>query len=115
VRLRLPSAFTVVPAKAGPLAVGIAFGLATSPCSSPVLFAVLAAASKSGNPLRSVAVMTTYSVGYTAVLWLASASTGLVAASRRLLPHGTLITRISAIVLAAIGASTIAYGVTLLR
>ena len=114
-RLHVPSAFTTMPASMGPLAVGAAFGLATSPCSSPVLFAVLAAASNSGNPLRSVAVMATYSVGYTAVLWLASVSTGLVTASRRLLPYGNVITRISAAILGAIGVSTIAYGVTLLR
>ena len=80
-----------------------------------MLFAVLTTAAQRGNPLASAGAMTAYSAGYTAVLWLASVSTGLIATSRHLLRHGTLITRVSAVVLAAIGVSTFAYGTTLLR
>ena len=115
VRLPVPQLVKVVPAKFGPLTVGMAFALATSPCSSPVLFAVLTAAAQRGNPLAAAGAMTAYSVGYAAVLWLASVCTGLIATSRHLLRHGTLITRASALVLAAIGVSTFAYGTTLLR
>ena len=115
VRLPVPQFVKVIPAQFGPLPVGMAFALATSPCSSPVLFAVLTTAAQRGNPLASAGAMTAYSIGYTAVLWLASVSTGLIATSRHLLRHGTLITRASAFVLAAIGISTFAYGTTLLR
>jgi cytochrome c-type biogenesis protein len=114
-RIRIPPLVAAMPVNLGPVAVGIAFGLATSPCSSPILFAVLTAASRSGDPAVSIGAMTTYSVGYTAVLWLASVSTGLVAVSRRILPYGTLVTRLSAFVLGALGLSTVAYGAALLR
>jgi cytochrome c-type biogenesis protein len=115
VRLPVPQAVTAMPVKLGPFAVGMAFALVVSPCASPVLFAVLTAASQRGSPLSSAAAMTVYTVGYTAVLWLASVSTGLIATSRRLLRYGTLVTRASALVLAALGASTVVYGAALLR
>jgi cytochrome c-type biogenesis protein len=113
-RLRVPSAVTVMPRGTGPFVVGMAFALVTSPCSSPVLFAILAAAAKDGIALRAAAAMAAYSVGYCAVLWLASVFAGTLAASRRLLPHGELITRLSAGALAAIGIGTVAYGARLL-
>jgi cytochrome c-type biogenesis protein len=113
-KVRLPNAFTVVPRGMGPFVVGMAFALVTSPCSSPVLFAILAAAAKDGIPMRAAGAMATYSVGYSAVLWLASVFAGTLTASRRLLPHGELITRLSAGALAAIGIGTVAYGARLL-
>ena len=111
---RVPNAVAIVPAGMGPFAVGMTFALVTSPCSSPVLFAILTAASKDGNPMRAAGAMATYSAGYSAVLWLASVCAGIVTASRRLLPHGELITRLSACALAVIGIGTIAYGARLL-
>ena len=113
-KLRVPNAVAIVPVGMGPFAVGMTFALVTSPCSSPVLFAILAAAARDGNPLRAAGAMAIYSVGYAAVLWLASVFAGVVTASRRLLPHGELITRLSAFALAAIGVGTIVYGARLL-
>lgn len=114
VRLRVPNVVAVIPAGMGPFAVGSTFALVTSPCSSPVLFAILTAAAKDGNPLRAAGAMTVYSIGYSVVLWLASVSAGFATASRRLLPHGELIVRLSAFALATIGIGTVAYGVRLL-
>jgi cytochrome c biogenesis protein CcdA len=113
-KLRVPNAVTRVPAAMGPFAVGMTFALVTSPCSSPVLFAILAAAANDGDPMRAAGAMAIYSVGYSAVLWLASVFAGIVTASRRLLPYGELITRLSACALAAIGIGTIVYGARLL-
>ncbi|HWT04405.1 MAG TPA: cytochrome c biogenesis CcdA family protein [Xanthomonadales bacterium] len=113
-KLRVPSAVTAVPAAMGPFAVGMTFALVTSPCSSPVLFTILAAAAKDGDPVRAAGAMAIYSAGYSAVLWLASVFAGIATASRRLLPHGELITRLSACALAAIGIGTIVYGARLL-
>jgi cytochrome c-type biogenesis protein len=114
-RLPVPQLVKAMPTRFGPLAVGLAFALVTSPCSSPVLFAVLTAASQRGNPLASVGAMSVYSIGYTSVLWAASISTGLIATSRHLLRYGTLVTRASALVLAALGVSSVVYGAALLR
>ncbi len=48
VTLRIPG-ITAIPAAAGPVAAGAAFALATSPCSSPVLIAILGAAAKDAS------------------------------------------------------------------
>jgi len=114
VRLRVPGA-NAIPKVAAPFLVGIVFALVASPCASPVLIAVLAAAAKDGSTIRSVVAMTLYALGYTAILFVASLFTGVAVASRRLLTHGELITRFAAGLLVLVGAGTIAYGLNLLR
>lgn len=111
VRLHVPT-ITRIPAGAGPFVVGIVFALVASPCASPVLVAVLAAAAKSGSPIVGVATMVVYAIGYTAVLFVASLFAGVAAASRGLLRHGELITRVAAIALVVVGVGTIAYGIS---
>jgi cytochrome c-type biogenesis protein len=115
VPLRTPSIVRRVPSGAGPLVIGGVVGLAVSPCSSPVLVAVLAAAGSDGHPLRAVEAMVVYSIGYTSVLWIASVFTGVLAASRRLLKFGELIGRLSATALGLLGLGGVVYGVTLLQ
>ncbi|GAC1581850.1 MAG: hypothetical protein NVS3B7_17080 [Candidatus Elarobacter sp.] len=112
--LRLPGT-RAMPKGAAPFLVGIVFALVASPCASPVLIAVLAAAAKDGSLIRSVAAMTLYAVGYTAVLFLASLFAGVAVASRRILVHGELITRVAAGLLVLVGAGTAVYGLSLLR
>ena len=113
VSVRLPT-MTRVPTGAGPFVVGLVFALVASPCASPVLVAVLAAASKDGSALHSVIAMMLYALGYTAVLFLASLFAGVAMASRRVLAHGELLTRLAAGILVAIGAGTFVYGLHLL-
>lgn len=114
VRLRVPSIVRRVPSDAGPFVVGSVLGLAVSPCSSPVLAAVLAAAGAGGHPLRAVETMIVYSIGYTSVLWIASVFAGAIATSQRLLRYGELIGRFSAAALALLGLGGVVYGFTLL-
>lgn len=113
VTVRIPG-ITAMPAAAGPAAAGAAFALAASPCSSPVLIAILGAAAKDAQPLRAVLAMAAYSIGYAGMLWLASVGTGLATVSRRLLPYGELLTRCAAAALGALGTGTVVYGFTLL-
>lgn len=113
-RLRIPPAIKMVPRDFGPLAVGAAFALAVSPCSSPVLIAVLGAATKEASAVRAVGAMAAYSVGYAAVLWIASISTGFITVSRRMAPYGELISKLSAYALLALGLGTVVYGISLL-
>ncbi len=110
----LPNFVKTVPTGLGPLAIGVAFGLVTSPCSSPILVAVLAAASKDGNVWRALSVMAIYSAGYTAVIWFASVVASLSLASRWLLQHGRVITVVSAACMSALGLGTVVYGLSLL-
>lgn len=99
------------PLASGPFVVGMGFALVSSPCASPVLFSVLAAAAGTGSTLWSVVTMVSYALGYTVVIAATSLWVGLISASRRLLRHGTTLTRISAIVLLAVGVSSVAQGV----
>lgn len=54
----------------GPVATGAAFALITTPCASPLLAAVLAAAAAQGVPGLSVVSMLAFSLGYTGLVFL---------------------------------------------
>lgn len=83
----------------GPYGVGLGFALVSSPCASPVLFAVLAAAAASGSQLLAVLTMVSYALGYTALIFLASVFTGLARTSRGLLQHSEAIVRVGSLAL----------------
>lgn len=103
---RLPE----LPAAGGPFLVGMGFALVSSPCASPVLFSVLAAAAVTGSTALSVLTMVSYALGYTAVIAASSLWVGLMSASRRLLDHADTLTRVSSLVLLAAGIYTIVQG-----
>lgn len=107
--LRLPR-LPQLPASGGPFLVGMGFALLSSPCSSPVLFSVLAAAAGSGSGLLSVITMMSYALGYTAVIAATGIWAGLLSTSRRLLRHGETLTRVSSAVLLLAGAYYVLQG-----
>lgn len=82
-----------------PYSVGLTFALVSSPCASPVLFAVLAAAAAANSQLLSVLTMVSYALGYTALIFLASLFTGIIKQSRVLLVRSGWITKSGGIVL----------------
>jgi cytochrome c-type biogenesis protein len=110
VRLPTPQIGTRIPAGGGSFIVGLVFALIASPCASPILVFILEAVSIAGSPLRAVGAMTVYAIGYTLVLFLASLFAGLATASRRVLAHTELISRIAAGTLIIVGVGTFAYG-----
>ena len=110
VRVPMPQIATRVPAGGGSFVVGLVFALIASPCASPILIFILEAVSLGGSPLRAVGAMTLYAIGYTLVLFLASLFAGLATASRRVLAHSELVSRIAAVTLVVIGVGTFAYG-----
>lgn len=55
----------------GPVGAGAAFSLVTTPCASPFLGAVLAAAALPGIPGLTVVAMVAFAIGYTALVFLA--------------------------------------------
>lgn len=111
VRLPTPQIGTRIPAGGGSFVVGLVFALIASPCASPILVFILGAVSLAGSPARAVGAMSLYAIGYTLVLFLASLSAGIATASRRVLAHSDLVSRIAASLLVAIGIGTFAYGV----
>jgi len=110
VRLPTPQIATRIPPGAGSFAVGLGFAVVVTPCASPILILILEAVSLAASPARAIAAMTLYAMGYTLVLFLASLFAGLTAASRGILAHSKLVSRIAAITLVVIGFATFAYG-----
>ncbi|MCH2227234.1 MAG: cytochrome c biogenesis protein CcdA [Candidatus Caenarcaniphilales bacterium] len=102
IELPLPRFFKEMP-QANPFVIGLIFALISSPCSSPVLFGVLSMASTAGSVAASVLVMFFYSLGYTAIIFFASLSVGLMKQLDWFKQNHLLITRISAAVLAIAG------------
>jgi cytochrome c-type biogenesis protein len=75
--LPLPTKPIAIPI-AGPFGVGVTFALVSSPCASPVLVAILAAAAASGSTFWSVVTMVSYALGYTAIIFFSSLFAGLL-------------------------------------
>lgn len=87
----------------GPFGVGLTFALVSSPCASPVLFAVLAAAGASGSQLLAVLTMASYAFGYTIIIFLASLLTGFAKQAKLLLKHSESIVKLGSIALILAG------------
>lgn len=102
VKLPLPAMHLNLP-QAGPYGVGLTFALVSSPCASPVLFAVLAAAAATGSQILGTMTMVSYALGYTILIFLASLFTGLVKQSKQLLKHSEGIIRFGSVALIMTG------------
>ncbi len=92
----------------GPVAAGAAFALLTTPCASPVLFAVLTAAGAQGVPGLSAVTMAAFAVGYTALVFAAGLVGGRATAGFR--RHSPSVQSISAAVLMVAGLGFAASG-----
>ncbi|BAZ40598.1 hypothetical protein NIES4101_65590 [Calothrix sp. NIES-4101] len=102
VNIPLPQMNVNLP-QAGPYGVGLTFALVSSPCASPVLFAVLASAAATGSQLLGTLTMVSYALGYTLLIFLASLFTGLAKQSRSLLNHSEGIIRFGSVALILTG------------
>ncbi|MBE9225916.1 cytochrome c biogenesis protein CcdA [Phormidium sp. LEGE 05292] len=102
IRLPLPQ-INVNASNLGPLGVGVTFALVSSPCASPVLFAVLAASAATGSQILGTITMISYGFGYTMIIFLASVLTGLAKQTRVLLNYSELIVRVGSIALIIAG------------
>jgi cytochrome c-type biogenesis protein len=109
IRLPLPQVDLDLPI-AGPYGVGFTFALVSSPCASPVLFAVLAAAGASGSQLIGTLAMASYALGYTAVIFFSSLFTGLAKQANNLLEYSETIVRVGSIALLLTGAYYVVTG-----
>jgi cytochrome c-type biogenesis protein len=103
VKIPLPEMNVNLP-QAGPYGVGLTFALVSSPCASPVLFAVLAAAAATGSQVLGTLTMVSYALGYTLLIFLASLFTGMAKQSNKLLKHSEGIIRFGSLALILTGA-----------
>ncbi|MDC0832142.1 cytochrome c biogenesis protein CcdA [Geitlerinema sp. CS-897] len=102
-RLPLPQTSLKLPIS-GSFGVGLTFALVSSPCSSPVMFAVLAAGAETGSPVLGALAMACFALGFSAIVFFASLFAGLAKQTRLLLPYSGAIVKFASVVLLALGA-----------
>jgi cytochrome c-type biogenesis protein len=103
IKIPLPEMNVNLP-QAGPYGVGLTFALVSSPCASPVLFAVLAAAAGTGSPVLGTLTMAFYALGYTMIIFLSSLFTGLAKQSKCLLQYSDGVIQFGSLALILTGA-----------
>ena len=102
-KLPFPQFIKTVP-HGGPFVVGMAFALISSPCASPILFAVLALSATTHSSISGAMIMFGYSLGYTGVIFLTGIFAGFAKRLEFFKKHNRLIINISSIILAILGA-----------
>ena len=102
IKLPLPQFVKKIP-NSGPFVVGLAFALVSSPCASPILFAVLALSSSSGSAFKSSLIMIAYSIGYTGLIFLTSIFAGFLKQFDFFKKHSKIVSIVSSIILAVLG------------
>jgi cytochrome c-type biogenesis protein len=96
-----------VPKALAPLAAGLAFGLAASPCTTPVLAVLLAWIAQAGEPLAGVVLLTAFAAGQVMPLLLAGTAAAWVPRLLALRALGQWVPPISGVVLLATGTLTL--------
>ncbi|MFM1799117.1 MAG: hypothetical protein RLZZ117_1395 [Cyanobacteriota bacterium] len=96
-----------VPAPLAPLAAGLAFGLAATPCTTPVLAVLLAWMAQTGRPLAGLLLLTCFGAGQVVPLLLAGTVAASLPTLLRLRALGRWIPPISGVVLLTTGALTL--------
>ena len=110
---QLPQFVKTMP-KVNPFVVGLIFALVSSPCSSPVMISIISIAANLGSLLKSIVLMFGFSLGYTAIIFFASLSTGLVKQLNWFKANSQFVTRLSASLLLAAGLFYLIVGISLL-
>jgi cytochrome c-type biogenesis protein len=93
---RVPSAFA-------PVSAGLAFGLASSPCTTPVLAVLLAWVATQGNPLIGTIFLGSFAIGQIAPLFVAGTFAASIPKLLSLRPIGKWVPPISGVILLTVG------------
>ncbi len=99
-----PEAWTskVSPAFA-PVSAGLAFGLASSPCTTPVLAVLLAWVAKEGDPISGTIFLASFAIGQIVPLFIAGTFAASVPKLLSLRPIGKWVPPISGVILLTVG------------
>ncbi|WP_320663824.1 cytochrome c biogenesis CcdA family protein [Prochlorococcus sp. MIT 1223] len=92
-----------VPKKLAPISAGLAFGLASSPCTTPVLAVLLAWIAKTANPITGVVLLSCFGLGQVIPLILAGTAAASIPNLLYLRPIGKWIPPISGSILLIVG------------
>ena len=112
-RIRLPAGpdpnswRNKVPAPFAPVAAGLAFGVAASPCTTPVVAVLLGWIAQSGRPLVGVALLTSFGIGQVLPLLIAGTFAASVPKLLALRPIGRWVPPISGVILLTPGLLTL--------
>ncbi len=82
-----------------PFWVGVSFGTVLSPCGASIAIATLLAAGGTGSPFLGALVMTSYGVGYTLIIFLASVGVGFAKQARKFIPHSEKVLQVAGVIL----------------
>ncbi len=97
-----------VPAPLAPIAAGLAFGLAATPCTTPVLAVLLAWMAQTGKPLTGMVYLACFGAGQVVPLLLAGTVAASLPGLLQLRQLGQWVPPISGVVLLASGGLTLA-------
>jgi cytochrome c-type biogenesis protein len=96
-----------VPAPLAPIAAGLAFGLAATPCTTPVLAVLLGWMAQHGQPLIGMALLSAFGAGQVLPLLLAGTAAASLGGLLSLRAVGQWVPPISGMVLVATGVLTL--------
>jgi len=92
-----------VPPSLAPVSAGFAFGLASSPCTTPILAVLLAWVSKQANPLSGMIFLGSFAIGQVAPLLIAGTFAASIPKFLSLRPIGKWVPPFSGIILLIVG------------
>ncbi len=92
-----------VPPSLAPVSAGLAFGLASSPCTTPVLAVLLAWIAKQGNPLSGTIFLGSFAIGQIVPLFVAGTFAATIPKLLSLRPIGKWVPPISGVILLTVG------------
>ena len=92
-----------VPPELAPVSAGLAFGLASSPCTTPVLAVLLAWIAKQGNPLSGTIFLGSFAIGQIVPLFIAGTFAASIPKLLSLRPIGRWVPPISGVILLTVG------------
>ncbi len=92
-----------VPPSCAPVSAGLAFGLASSPCTTPVLAVLLAWVAKEGNPLSGTIFLASFAIGQIVPLFIAGTFAASIPKLLSLRPIGKWVPPISGVILLSVG------------
>ena len=101
-----------VPAPVAPLAAGLAFGLAATPCTTPVLAVLLGWMAQHGQPVIGMLLLTAFGAGQVVPLLLAGTAAASLPRLLSLRALGQWVPPISGVVLLTTGVLTLVANVT---
>tara|TARA_Y100001968_G_C19347838_1_gene713042 strand:- start:544 stop:1248 length:705 start_codon:yes stop_codon:yes gene_type:complete len=92
-----------VPAPLAPISAGLAFGLAASPCTTPVLAVLLAWIAHSGNPIAGILLLASFGIGQVTPLIIAGTAAASIPKLLSLRPISRWVPPISGIIFLTTG------------